>query len=418
MNITLDSLIPRLIVDEDPEVSMLLSEEEARQTFGLELIASENYPSEAVRIAMASCFHNKYAEGYPGHRYYGGCEFVDEVENIAINRAYELFHADHANVQPHSGSQANMAAYAALLKEGDKILSGSMNGGAHLTHSSPVSFVSKLYNVVTYDVNNEGYYDYDAIRDIAKKEKPKLIVAGASAYPRIIDFAKFREIADEIGAYLMVDMAHIAGLVAGGVHPSPVPYADVVTTTMHKTLRGPRSGMILCKKDFAKAVDKAVFPRTQGGPLEHVIAAKAICLFEAMCPSFKNYAEQIVKNAQALAQTLMNNGFELVTNGTDNHLMLVDLTNIGISGQKAERMLDNVCITVNKNMIPNDTRKPSETSGFRIGTAAVTTRGLVEDDMVEIGNLISKTLKKEESVSDITDAVFRLVINRPIAAQL
>ena len=392
-------------MEKDAAIFEWIRLEKQRQEENLELIASENYVSEEVMKAAGSVLTNKYAEGYPCHRYYGGCEYVDKIEHLARQRACILFGADHANVQPHSGSQANMAAYAALLNIGDKILSPSMNGGGHLTHSSPVSFVSKLYHVVTYDVDNTGRYDMNTIREIAKKEKPKLIVAGASAYPRILDFAAFRSIADEVGAYLMVDMAHIAGLVAGGVHPSPVPYADIVTTTTHKTLRGPRGGMILCRKEHATAVDKAIFPQTQGGGLQHIVAAKAVCLWEALQPEFKVYARQIVKNSVELAKCLRTCDIPLVTDGTDNHLMLLDLRDYPYTGKQVEQMLDAVCITVNKNMVPGDKRKPSETSGIRIGTAAVTTRGMKEDDMHFIADCIYHVIQGNEDQHEIRKRV-------------
>ena len=365
----------------DTEIFSLIAEEKQRQQDCLELIASENYVSAQVQAALGSCLTNKYAEGYPGRRYYGGCEYVDEIEDLCRDRACKLFDADHANVQPHSGSQANMAAYAALLKPGDKILAASLNSGGHLTHSSPVSFVGKLYNVFTYDVEPEtGMYDYNHIREIALRERPKLIVCGASAYPRAIDFQKFREIADKVGAYLMADMAHIAGLVAAGLHMSPVPYADIVTTTTHKTLRGPRGGMILCRKDLAKTVDSAVFPGTQGGPLEHVIAAKAVCLHEAAQPEFHAYQSRIIVLAKAMANVFRERGVSLVSGGTDNHLMLMDLRGTRWNGRMLEAALDTLRITVNKNMIPGDPLKPSETSGIRIGTPAMATRGVTVQD--------------------------------------
>lgn len=392
----------------DQTVFRLIVQEEERQKNNLELIASENYVSRQVMEAAGSCLTNKYAEGYPGRRYYGGCQIVDEIEQLAIDRAKELFGAEHANVQPHAGSQANMAAYMALINPGDKILACSLNGGGHLTHASPVSFVSKLYQVVTYDVDENGFYDYKTIEEIALREKPQLIVAGASAYPRVIDFAAFRRIADAVGAYLMVDMAHIAGLVAAGVHPSPIPYADVVTSTTHKTLRGARGGLILCKAEYAKKVDSAIFPRTQGGGLQHIVAAKAVCFYEALQPEFREYGQQIVRNAKALADSLLRNGLMLVTGGTDNHLMMADLTNTGLSGKQAESLLDQVNITVNKNMIPGDQRKPSEASGIRIGTAAVTSRGMKEQEMAFIGDLIADTLLNRRPVSEIRADVLSL----------
>jgi len=373
----------------DPETASAMEEELNRQRDHLELIASENFVSSAVMAAMGSHLTNKYAEGYPGKRYYGGCEKVDVVERLAIERAKAIFGADHANVQPHSGAQANIAVYFAMLNPGDTILGMNLAHGGHLTHGSPVNLSGKYFNIVPYGVDSKtGYIDYDQLASLAKEHKPKMIVAGASAYPRVIDFARFREIADEAGAYLMVDMAHIAGLVAAGLHPNPVPYADFVTTTTHKTLRGPRGGMILCKADYAKAIDKAIFPGTQGGPLMHVIAAKAVAFKEAMEPSFKEYQKQIVKNAAALAQALMDYDFELVSRGTDNHLMLVDLRNKGITGKDAEKLLDQVRITANKNAIPDDPQSPFVTSGIRLGTPAVTTRGMKEDDMKLIARAI------------------------------
>ena len=392
----------------DKEVFNIIKKENERQHRNIELIASENYVSKDVLSAMGSVLTNKYAEGYAGKRYYGGCEFIDEMEQLAIDRAKKLFGAEHANVQPHSGSQANMAAYMSLLDIGDTILASSLDAGGHLTHSSGASFVSKLYHVETYGVNEDGWYDYDQIRDIARRVKPKLIVAGASAYPREIDFKAFREIADNVGAYLMVDMAHIAGLVAGGVHMSPVPYADIVTSTCHKTLRGPRGGFILCKEEFARKVDSAVFPRTQGGPLEHVIAGKAVCFGEAMKDSFKEYAKKVVENNKILAYELMANGVDLVTGGTDNHLSLVDLTKKYVSGREIERDLGYLRITVNKNVVPNDVRPVRETSGIRIGTAAVTTRGFGTYAMVAIGEIISSVINKDCDVEKCMDIVDQL----------
>ena len=377
------------IKQSDPEIGDAVAKEYARQQRGLELIASENIVSPAVMAAMGTVLTNKYAEGYPGKRYYGGCECVDIAENIAIERAKKLFGAEHANVQPHSGAQANTAVYLALLKPGDTVLGMNLAHGGHLTHGSPVNISGILYNFVPYGVDEDtSMIDYDKVEFLAKEHKPKLIVAGASAYPRIIDFKRLSEIAKSVGAYLMVDMAHIAGLVAAGLHPSPVPYADVVTTTTHKTLRGPRGGMILCREELAKAINKAVFPGTQGGPLMHIIAAKAVCFGEALKPEFKTYQEQIVKNAKTLAASLMEEGFNLLSGGTDNHLMLLDLRNIGITGKELEHKLDEVYITVNKNAIPNDPQSPFITSGVRIGTPAVTSRGLVEDDMKTIAHLI------------------------------
>lgn len=371
-----------LVNNIDPEVGKAMEKELTRQRSNLELIASENIVSPAVMAAMGSVLTNKYAEGYPGKRYYGGCEYVDIVETIAIERAKELFGAKYANVQPHSGAQANTAVYVALVKPGDTIMGMSLDAGGHLTHGSPVNISGKYFNFVPYGVNDEGYIDYEALYKQANKCRPKLIVAGASAYPRAIDFEKLASIARAVGAYLMVDMAHIAGLVAGGAHQSPVPYADVVTTTTHKTLRGPRGGLILTNNEYiAKKINSAIFPGTQGGPLMHVIAGKAVCLGEALKPEFKNYANQIVANAKVLADELLKYGFNLVSGGTDNHLMLVDLRPFKITGKEFEKRLDAINITANKNAIPNDPEKPFVTSGVRIGTPAVTTRGLVEDDM-------------------------------------
>ena len=380
----------------DSEVAEAMSAELARQRRNLELIASENIVSKEVMAAMGSVLTNKYAEGYPGKRYYGGCECVDVVENIAIERAKKLFGADHANVQPHSGAQANLAVYFALLKPGDTILGMSLADGGHLTHGSPVNMSGAYFNFVPYGVDEETHtIDYDKLYALAKEHRPKMIVAGASAYPRVIDFAKFYEIAKEVGAYFMVDMAHIAGLVAAGLHPNPVPYADVVTTTTHKTLRGPRGGMILCKEELAKAINKAIFPGTQGCPLMHIIAAKAVCFGEALKPEFKAYQQQILNNAQALAKELTKRGFNLVSGGTDNHLMLVDLRSFNITGKELEKRLDEVYITVNKNAIPNDPQSPFITSGVRIGTPAVTSRGLAESDMEKIGELIYLTAQPD-----------------------
>ena len=383
----IESVINRL-TEVDPEVAYAINAELVRQRRGLELIASENLVSEAVLLAMGTHLTNKYAEGYPGHRYYGGCECVDVVENIAIERACRLFGAEHANVQPHSGAQANIAVYFALLKPGDTVMGMNLAHGGHLTHGSPVNVSGSYYNFVPYGVNDEGFIDYDALEATAKAEHPKLIVAGASAYPRVIDFERIGAIAKSVGAYFMVDMAHIAGLVAAGLHPSPIPYADVATTTTHKTLRGPRGGMILCREELAKAIDKAIFPGMQGGPLEHIIAAKAVCFGEALKPEFKDYQANIVKNASVLAGELARGGFDLVSGGTDNHLMLLDLRPFGITGKEFERRLDEVYITVNKNAIPNDPEKPFVTSGIRIGTPAVTSRGLGEADMVTLAELI------------------------------
>lgn len=384
----------------DPKIVEAINLELGRQRDKIELIASENFVSEAVMEAMGTVLTNKYAEGYPGKRYYGGCEYVDIVEELARERAKQLFGAEHANVQPHSGAQANMAVYLAALKPGDTVLGMNLAHGGHLTHGSPVNFSGLLYNFVAYGVDEqEQRIQYEEVRRLALEHKPKMIVAGASAYPRVIDFPKLREIADEVGALLMVDMAHIAGLVATGVHPSPVPYAEFVTTTTHKTLRGPRGGMILCREQYAKAIDKAVFPGVQGGPLMHVIAAKAVSFGEALQPSFKVYSEQVVKNAQALAEKLIAEGFNLVSGGTDNHLILIDLQNMNLTGKVAERVLDEIGITVNKNAVPFDPTSPFVTSGIRIGTAAVTSRGMDEQAMREIGEMISLTLKNSEDAA-------------------
>ncbi|WP_026887812.1 serine hydroxymethyltransferase [Clostridium beijerinckii] len=382
---------------EDKEIYDLIEKELVRQQKGIELIASENIVSPAVMEAMGSYLTNKYAEGYPNKRYYGGCHVVDEIEQIAIDRAKELFGAEHANVQPHSGSQANMAVYFAVLEPGDTVLGMDLSHGGHLTHGSPVNFSGKLFNFVSYGVDKETeMIDYENVRKIAIEHKPKLIVAGASAYARILDFSKFREIADEVGALLMVDMAHIAGLVAAGVHPSPVPYSDFVTTTTHKTLRGPRGGLILCKEKYAQVLNKNIFPGIQGGPLEHIIAAKAVCFKEALDPSFKTYGENVVENCKELASQLIAKGFKIVSGGTDNHVFLVDLNNKDITGKEAEALLDSVGITVNKNTVPNETRSPFVTSGIRIGTAAITTRGFVKEDMAEIAAVISETIENRD----------------------
>ncbi len=382
---------------EDKEIYDLIEKELVRQQKGIELIASENIVSPAVMEAMGSYLTNKYAEGYPNKRYYGGCHVVDEIEQIAIDRAKELFGAEHANVQPHSGSQANMAVYFAVLEPGDTVLGMDLSHGGHLTHGSPVNFSGKLFNFVSYGVDKETeMIDYENVRKLAIEHKPKLIVAGASAYARILDFPKFREIADEVGALLMVDMAHIAGLVAAGVHPSPVPYSDFVTTTTHKTLRGPRGGLILCKEKYAQVLNKNIFPGIQGGPLEHIIAAKAVCFKEALDPSFKTYGENVVENCKELASQLIAKGFKIVSGGTDNHVFLVDLNNKDITGKEAEALLDSVGITVNKNTVPNETRSPFVTSGIRIGTAAITTRGFVKEDMAEIAAVISETIENRE----------------------
>ncbi|MDO5399914.1 MAG: serine hydroxymethyltransferase [Eubacteriales bacterium] len=381
----------------DPELAAMMDREFSRQCDGLELIASENFASPAVIAAMGSILTNKYAEGLPGKRYYGGCQYVDEIESLCIQRAKDLFGAEFANVQPHSGAQANMAVQLAILQPGDTLMGMSLANGGHLSHGSPANISGKYFNAVSYDVNHEtGLIDYDEIRDLAKKHQPKLIIAGASAYPRAIDFKVFADIAHEVGAVFMVDMAHIAGLVAGGAHMSPVPYADIVTTTTHKTLRGPRGGLILAKEEFGKKLNSAVFPGTQGGPLEHVIAAKAVCLREAMQPEFKTYAHNVVANAQVLAQALLAEGFDLVTGGTDNHLMLADLRPMDITGRELQIRCDENHMTLNKNAIPGDPQKPAVTSGVRIGTAAVTTRGLGGAEMKQIAHCIALTAKDFE----------------------
>ncbi|MBQ7938331.1 MAG: serine hydroxymethyltransferase [Oscillospiraceae bacterium] len=405
-----------LINEYDAEVAKTMNKELGRQRANIELIASENFVSPAVLAAMGSVLTNKYAEGYPDHRYYGGCHFVDEVENIARERACKLFGADHANVQPHSGAQANLAAYFALVEFGDTIMGMDLSEGGHLTHGSPVNFSGKAYKFVSYGVNPKtGLIDYDEVRRIALENKPKLIVAGASAYPRAIDFSKFREICDEVGAYLMVDMAHIAGLVAAGEHMNPVPYADVVTTTTHKTLRGPRGGLILCREEHAKAIDKAVFPGCQGGPLEHIIAAKAVCFGEALKPEFKDYQHKIVENAKALAEALKEKGLKLVSDGTDNHLMMLDLRETGVSGRELEKRLDSVCITANKNMIPGDPASPFVTSGLRIGTPAATTRGFGAEEMKKIADLIAKvTFDYENTKEEVEKEVNELCKKFPL----
>ena len=385
----------------DPVVAQMMGRELERQQDGLELIASENFASPAVIAAMGSVLTNKYAEGLPGKRYYGGCQFVDELESLCIQRAKDLFGAEFANVQPHSGAQANAAVQLALLQPGDTLMGMSLANGGHLSHGSPANISGKYYNAVSYDVNHEsGLIDYDQIRDLAKKHSPKLIIAGASAYPRAIDFKVFADIAHEVGAVLMVDMAHIAGLVAGGVHQNPVPYADIVTTTTHKTLRGPRGGLILAKEEYAKKLNSAVFPGTQGGPLEHVIAAKAVCLGEAMQPQFKTYARNVVSNAKVMAAALMEEGFDLVTGGTDNHLMLADLRPMNITGKELQTRCYANHITLNKNAIPNDPQKPAVTSGVRIGTAAVTTRGLGEAQMKQIAHCIALTARDFEGTTE------------------
>lgn len=393
----------------DEQVFQAIQKELGRQRSKIELIASENFVSEAVMEAQGSVLTNKYAEGYPGRRYYGGCEYVDIVEDLARNRAKEIFGAEYVNVQPHSGAQANMAVYFTVLEQGDTVLGMNLSHGGHLTHGSPVNFSGVQYNFVEYGVDQETHrINYDDVRAKALEHKPKMIVAGASAYPRAIDFAKFREIADEVGAYLMVDMAHIAGLVAAGLHPNPVPYADFVTTTTHKTLRGPRGGMILCKEEFGKKIDKSIFPGIQGGPLMHVIAAKAVAFGEALQDSFKEYAGQIIANAKRLADSLQKEGLQLVSGGTDNHLLLVDVTTLGLTGKVAEKVLDEVGITVNKNTIPFEQLSPFVTSGIRIGTAAVTSRGFGEADMDEIASIIAFTLKNHEDAAKLEEAAGRV----------
>ena len=406
------------IKEMDPQVAEAIELEVNRQRNKIELIASENFVSNAVMEALGTPLTNKYAEGYPGKRYYGGCEHVDIVEQLAIDRAKEIFGAEHANVQPHSGAQANSAVYFAFLNPGDTILGMNLAHGGHLSHGSPVNISGKYYKVVPYGVREDNcYIDYEELRNIAKANTPKIIVAGASAYPRTLDFKAFREIADEVGAILMVDMAHIAGLVAAGVHPSPVPYADIVTTTTHKTLRGPRGGMILCKQEYAKKIDSAVFPGNQGGPLMHVIAAKAVSFKEALSDDFKTYQKNIVKNAKALSEALMSKGFKLVSDGTDNHLMLVNLTNMNITGKEAQHKLDEVFITCNKNGIPFDTQSPFITSGIRLGTPAVTSRGMKEEDMREIADLIFLTITDfENSQNSIRSRVQVLCGKYPLYA--
>lgn len=400
----------------DPELGRMIEAEYKRQARNIELIASENIVSEAVMAAMGSVLTNKYAEGYPCKRYYGGCECVDEVENLAIRRVCQLFGAKYANVQPHSGAQANMAVYQALCKPGDTVLGMSLDNGGHLTHGSPVNQSGLLYNIVPYGVDENGLIDYDALRALAKKEQPKMIIAGASAYPRAIDFEKFAEIAHEVGAYLFVDMAHIAGLVAAGLHQSPVPYADVVTTTTHKTLRGPRGGVILTNdEELAKKFNKAIFPGTQGGPLEHVIAAKAVCFGEALKPEFKAYQQNVVTNARVLADALQKQGFDLVGGGTDNHLMLIDLRKTGVTGKELQRRLDEVYITANKNAIPNDPESPFVTSGMRIGTPAVTTRGFGAPEMLRIAEFIWQAATDfDNKANDIRRNVRDICANFPI----
>ena len=407
-----------LIAQTDPETAAAMSRELKRQRDNIELIASENFVSPAVMAAMGSHLTNKYAEGYPGKRYYGGCAYVDEVETLAIERAKKLFGCEHANVQPHSGANANLATFFALLEVGDTVLGMSLAHGGHLTHGSPVNYSGKNYHIVPYGLDPvTETIDYDEVERLALEHKPKLILAGASAYSRTIDFKRFREIADKVGAYFMVDIAHIAGLVIAGEHPSPVPYADVVTTTTHKTLRGPRGGMILCKESLAKQIDKAVFPGSQGGPLMHVIAGKAVALKEAMSPAFKAYQHQVVLNAQALAKALTDEGIELVSGGTDNHLMLVKLMKNNVTGKEIERLLDECRITVNKNAVPNDPQSPFITSGIRVGTPSVTTRGMKEPQMTEIGRLIAKVIKeKEAALPAVRAAVDKLCAEFPLYA--
>lgn len=400
----------------DSEIADAIQAEMERQNSHLELIASENWVSKAVMAAMGSPLTNKYAEGYPGKRYYGGCQCVDVVEDLARERAKKLFGCDYANVQPHSGAQANLAVFFAMLEPGDKVMGMNLDHGGHLTHGSPVNISGKYFNVVSYGVNDEGVIDYDKVREIAVKEKPKMIIAGASAYARIIDFKKFREIADEVGAYLMVDMAHIAGLVAAGLHPSPIPYADVTTTTTHKTLRGPRGGLILCNQEAADKFNfnKAVFPGIQGGPLEHVIAGKAVCFKEALEPEFAEYQKQIIKNAQALSKGLMDRGVKIISGGTDNHLMLIDLRGEEVTGKELEKRLDAAHITSNKNTVPNDPRSPFVTSGVRLGTPAVTTRGLKEDDMDVIAECIALVLQNEDNIEKVKGMVTELTAKYPL----
>lgn len=404
------------LVKVDEEIYSLVEKELEREQDGIELIASENFASEAVMEAMGSYLTNKYAEGYPSKRYYGGCQVVDEVEELARERAKKLFGAEHANVQPHSGSQANMAVYFTILQPGDTVLGMNLSHGGHLTHGSAVNFSGRLYNFVSYGVNKETErIDYEEVRRLALEYKPKLIVAGASAYSRIIDFKKLKEICDEVAAYFMVDMAHIAGLVATGAHPSPVPYADFVTSTTHKTLRGPRGGLILCKEKYAKALDKNIFPGIQGGPLMHTIAAKAVCFKEALQPEFKEYIDRVVKNCKVLAEELVKYDFKLVSNGSDNHLILIDLNNKDITGKDAEKLLDSIGITVNKNTVPNETKSPFVTSGIRIGTAAVTTRGFDEEDMKEVAALINDAIEnKDEDLSSLKNRVKALCSKHPL----
>ena len=410
------NMLPELLKTADAEVYAAMEKELDRQKYGIELIASENFASPAVMQAMGTILTNKYAEGYPGKRYYGGCEFVDEVENIARERACKLWGADHANVQPHSGANANLAAFFALLNPGDKVLSMNLAHGGHISHGLPINISGKYFDIYQYGVDAEtGLINYDEVRRMALECRPKMILAGASAYPRIIDFKKFREIADEVGAYLMVDMAHIAGLVAAGVHPSPVPYADIVTTTTHKTLRGPRGGLILCREQFATAIDKAIFPGTQGGPLMHIIAAKAVALGEALRPEFVEYQKQVVANAARLAKGLLERDIKLVSGGTENHLMLLDLRGTGMTGRELEVNLDAVHITANKNAIPNDPQKPAYTSGLRVGTPAVTTRGFGLEEMDKIAGFIADTVYDfDNKKASIAEGVAELCAKFPI----
>lgn len=404
----------------DQIIAGYLNDELKRQQYGLEMIASENFASSEVLKAMANTLNNKYAEGYPGKRYYGGCEVVDKVEQLAIDRAKELFGAEHANVQPHSGANANFAVFFAFLKPGDTVLGMDLSNGGHLTHGSPVNISGTYFKIFSYGVDAEGFLNYEELERLAREHKPRLIIAGASAYPRTIDFPRFRAIADEVGAKLMVDMAHIAGLVAAGVHPSPVPYADVVTSTTHKTLRGPRGGLILCPAQYAAAIDKAVFPGTQGGPLENIIAAKAVCFFEALQPCFRSYQEQVALNARVLASALQARGFKIVSGGTDNHLMLVDLTNIpDMTGKQAQLLLEEVNITINKNTIPGETRSPFVTSGIRVGTPAITTRGMKEKEMELIAELYFKALFEQgQHIESIRDSVAALCEAFPLYQDL
>ena len=407
-----------IIRSADPEVTEAIELELNRQRTHIELIASENFVSPAVMAAMGTCLTNKYAEGYPGKRYYGGCQYVDIVENLARDRACRLYGADHANVQPHSGAQANMAVYFAMLKPGDTVMGLSLSNGGHLTHGSPVNMSGAYYRFVPYGVSSDTEtIDYDEVRRIALECRPKMIVSGASAYPRIIDFAKLREIADEVGALLMIDMAHIAGLVAAGEHPSPVPYADFVTTTTHKTLRGPRGGMILCREEYAKAIDKAIFPGTQGGPLEHIIAGKAVCFGEALKPEFREYQHQIILNAKAIEETFRAEGVRMVSGGTDNHLLLLDFTGTEMTGKQMETLLEEANITTNKNTVPNETRSPFVTSGLRVGTPAATTRGLKEAEMKQVAKWITRILREgEAAVPEVRAQVEALMLNYPLYA--